>query len=50
MHDDVSHLCHTALLKVARPAGLALARDSHREARHELETAGQRRRDVLPER
>jgi hypothetical protein len=42
MRDEVSHLCHTALRNMARPAGLEHVLAEHREARHVLESAGPR--------
>ena len=40
MPDRVSHLCHTDLQKVARPAGLGTARDERSESRRFPKTGG----------
>ena len=42
MRDGVSHLCHTALRKMARPAGLGTARGERRESRRFPRTGGGR--------
>ena len=39
MRDGVSHLCHTEIKNVARPAGLVHARGERSEPRRELEPA-----------